>query len=124
MTLSEVYEAVDLVRDVADKDCNIIFGAKINNESSGETEITVIATGFETYNNQPAQESVPEFKNNSADFKAFTAPNTSEDNEPDEQEEEISNEESQDKVEDISFNSKKPIVDDDTIPPFLRKLRR
>ena len=124
LTLSEVYEAVDLVRDVADKDCNIIFGAKINNESSGETEITVIATGFEIYNNQPAQESVPEFKNNSADFKAFTAPNTSEDNEPDEQEEEISNEESQDKVEDISFNSKKPIVDDDTIPPFLRKLRR
>ena len=55
LTLSEVYEAVDLVRDVADKDCNIIFGAKINNESSGETEITVIATGFETYNNQPAQ---------------------------------------------------------------------
>ena len=127
LTLSEVYEAVDLVRDVADKDCNIIFGAKINNESSGETEITVIATGFETYNNPPVQEPVPEFKNNSADFKAFTTPveEHDEEEESDNIDEEYEEEEvSSDTVEDISFNSKKPIVDDDTIPPFLRKLRR
>ena len=124
LTLSEVYEAVDLVRDVADKDCNIIFGAKINNESSGETEITVIATGFETYNNQPVQESVPEFKNNSANFKPFTTPAEHQDEDVEDEEEDSSDDENQDKVEDISFNSKKPIVDDDTIPPFLRKLRR
>ena len=29
-----------------------------------------------------------------------------------------------DEVEDISIASKKPIIDDDDIPPFLRKLRR
>ena len=47
LTLSEVYEAVDLVRDVADPGCNIIFGATIDNDINGETEITVIATGFD-----------------------------------------------------------------------------
>ena len=29
-----------------------------------------------------------------------------------------------DEVEDISIASKKPIIDDEDIPPFLRKLRR
>jgi len=28
------------------------------------------------------------------------------------------------KVEDISINKPKPVVDDDSIPPFLRKLRK
>ena len=133
LTLSEVYEAVDLVRDVADKDCNIIFGANVNNDVSGETEVTVIATGFEQKEKQ--EEVVPEFKNNSADFKAFTAqPETVKTEvaeeikeEPAVQEETKVEEivpEHKDEVEDISIASKKPIIDDDDIPPFLRKLRR
>ncbi len=132
LTLSEVYEAVDLVRDVADKDCNIIFGANVNNDVSGETEVTVIATGFEQKEKQ--EEVVPEFKNNSADFKAFTAqpevktePVEEVKEEPAVQEETKVEEtvpEHKDEVEDISIASKKPIIDDDDIPPFLRKLRR
>ena len=121
LTLSEVYEAVDLVRDVADKDCNIIFGAKINNDSSGETEITVIATGFEHYNKASEPDDAPKFKENSANFTPFVV---AQKEEPEEQETKEDDEVEEDKVEDISIATKKPIVDDDDIPPFLRKLRR
>ena len=62
LTLSEVYEAVDLVRDVADKDCNVIFGAKINNDTSGETQVTVIATGFEDHNKKEQTETCQNLK--------------------------------------------------------------
>lgn len=48
LSLAEIYEAVDLVRDVVDKDCNIIFGATIDESLKGETQVTVIATGFES----------------------------------------------------------------------------
>ena len=134
LTLSEVYEAVDLVRDVADKDCNVIFGANVNNDVSGETEVTVIATGFE-HKDEEKKEDVPEFKNNSADFRAFTytpVEKVSIDDVMPKQEEKVEEKveepqvepEHKDEVEDISIASKKPIIDDDDIPPFLRKLRR
>ena len=136
LTLSEVYEAVDLVRDVAHADCNVIFGANVNNDISGETEVTVIATGFE-HKDEEKKETVPEFKDNSADFKAFTytpiEPKTIEEvmpkaetieEQPTPIEEKFEEAEHEDEVEDISIASKKPIIDDDDIPPFLRKLRR
>ncbi len=130
LTLSEVYEAVDLVRDVADKNCNIIFGANVNNDVSGETEVTVIATGFE--HKDEVHETAPEFKDNSADFKVFTETvepisNPAVNEEKVEEmpvEEKIEEPEHIDEVEDISVANKKPIIDDDDIPPFLRKLRR
>lgn len=124
LTLSEIYDAVDLVREVADKDCNIIFGAKINNDSSGETEITVIATGFEGHNT--IETNVPEFKDNRADFKIFNESNVKEEvplQELEVKEEKIEEKE-EDTIEDISFATKKPIVSDDDLPPFLRKLRK
>ena len=141
LTLSEVYEAVDLVRDVAHADCNVIFGANVNNDISGETEVTVIATGFE-HKDEENKEAVPEFKDNSADFKTFTytpmekisidevVPQEDKIEEPvvETQEEKIEENvevpEHKDEVEDISIANKKPIIDDDDIPPFLRKLRR
>ncbi len=129
LTLAEVYEAVDLVRDVADKDCNIIFGACFKNDTSGETEITVIATGFEQKGMQQQQPNqvVPNFRDNSADFKPFTAPVSEK---PAEQpaaadlEQEKPEEEHVDTVEDISIGNKKPFLDDDDLPPFLRKLKK
>ncbi len=129
LTLSEVYEAVDLVRDVADKNCNIIFGAKINNDNSGETEITVIATGFDK-NETKKIEQVPDFKQNSADFKPFVNYQPANEEKPAEQPqtEEPKQEEEQpkndDEVEDISVSQQRPMLDDDDIPPFLRKLRK
>lgn len=121
LTLAEIYEAVDLIRDVADKDCNIIFGATLNNNISGETAITVIATGFDMKDNPRNEvEKAPEFKDNSADFKAFTEPviPAREPVQP------VVHKPKTDEVEDISYDRAKPVIDDDDIPPFLRKLRK
>lgn len=46
----EVYEAADIVREAADPDANIIFGAVIDETLTDEMRITVIATGFEEDN--------------------------------------------------------------------------
>ena len=46
LPLDEVYEAADLVKGVVDVDCNIIFGAGIDEAMNDEVEITIIATGF------------------------------------------------------------------------------
>ncbi len=46
LTLEEVYESADLVKEVVDPECNIIFGSGIDEEMEEEVEITVIATGF------------------------------------------------------------------------------
>ena len=46
LPLDEVYEAADLVREVVDPSCNIIFGSGIDEDMNDEVEITIIATGF------------------------------------------------------------------------------
>lgn len=46
LPLDEVYEAADLVREVVDPSCNIIFGSGIDEAMNDEVEITIIATGF------------------------------------------------------------------------------
>ena len=43
----EVYEAAEIVREAADMDANIIFGAVIDETLNDEIRLTVIATGFE-----------------------------------------------------------------------------
>ncbi len=50
ITLEEVYEAANLVREVVDPACNIIFGSGIDEAMNDEVEITIIATGFQTKN--------------------------------------------------------------------------
>src|SRR5687767_8553312 len=46
LTLYEVNEAASLIREAADDDANIIFGAVIDETMRDEMKITVIATGF------------------------------------------------------------------------------
>ena len=46
MALDEVDEASELVREVVDPNCNIIFGTSINENMKEEVEVTIIATGF------------------------------------------------------------------------------
>ena len=46
----EVYEAAEIVREAADIDANIIFGAVIDETLNDEIRLTVIATGFEEDN--------------------------------------------------------------------------
>ena len=40
-------EAADLMREIVDPNCNIIFGASIDESLDDTVEITVIATGFQ-----------------------------------------------------------------------------
>ncbi len=47
LPLDEVYEAANLVKEVVDPSCNIIFGSGIDEGMSDEVEITIIATGFQ-----------------------------------------------------------------------------
>jgi cell division protein FtsZ len=53
--LVEVSEAAQIVRDAADPDANIIFGAVIDEKANDEVRITVIATGFEHARKEEAQ---------------------------------------------------------------------
>lgn len=48
LPLDEVYEAADLVKEVVDPTCNIIFGSGIDESFNDEVEITIIATGFQS----------------------------------------------------------------------------
>lgn len=129
LTVSEVYEAADLVRDVADPNCNVIFGANFNNAVQGEVTVTIIATGFDK-KHQP-ETTAPKFEDNSANFKAFTETNQQEvvqsepvEEQAEQQQENTETDVQEETVEDISINNSKPVVDDDDIPPFLRKLKR
>lgn len=47
MTLFEVNEAAAIIKESAHPDCNLIFGAHIDESMGDEVHITVIATGFE-----------------------------------------------------------------------------
>ena len=124
LTISEVYEAADLVRDVADPNCNVIFGANFKDNMQGETIVTIIATGFEQSSVQKTENQIPEFKDNRINLTPFEqiTPEPLPEMNRDELEEEIQKRENT--VEDISVGNKKPVVDEDSIPPFLRKLRK
>ena len=47
LTLFEVNAASSIIREAADDDANIIFGAVIDEDLKDEMKITVIATGFD-----------------------------------------------------------------------------
>lgn len=47
ITMFEVDEAARIISDAADPDANIIFGATIDENMSGQMKITVVATGFD-----------------------------------------------------------------------------
>jgi len=55
--LLEVSEAAQIVKDAADPDANIIFGAVIDDKVDGEVRITVIATGFDASRTAEPKES-------------------------------------------------------------------
>ena len=48
ITLREVSEAANMVKEVIDQNCNLIFGSSIDPEMRDEVEITIIATGFKS----------------------------------------------------------------------------
>lgn len=48
MGMYEIDEAAKTITEAADPECNIIFGAIVDESMTGEIKITVIATGFES----------------------------------------------------------------------------
>ncbi len=69
LTLAEVYEAADLIREGTDaEDANIIFGTVVDPRLQGAVRITVLATGFESrprHNPLPAASSASTRSGNS-----------------------------------------------------------
>jgi len=59
LTLFEVEEAVEVVRQSANTDINTIFGAVINENLNDELIVTVIATGFDKKEEQKVVEETP-----------------------------------------------------------------
>lgn len=101
LTLDEVYEAAELVKEVVDSKCNIIFGSGIDENMDDEVEITVIATGFLS----PTSE---EEKHETVNIAETSNIDTSAANGEENSEEEMQNT----RVE----------LDDADIPPIYRKL--
>lgn len=136
LSLAEIYEAIDLVRDVVDETCNIIFGASIEDDMKDEVQVTVIATGFDMkdeLNRQPINpapqpvnnwNTVPQTEQNQDGEEDEEEYEEDEDFDADEMEEEFQQElEEQHDVQDISFDTKIDLGDT-SIPPFLRKLKK
>lgn len=114
LTLEEVYEAADLVKEVVDPSCNIIFGSGIDDEMENEVEITVIATGFTGTSvvddmKKEVIETVSHDIERANDF--------------------VANKDIVTNKQSPLFESEQPKVkqqeiDDADIPPFLRKIKR
>ena len=63
LTLFEVEEAVEVIRESANTDINTIFGAVINENLGDELIVTVIATGFEEEDKKVKEEISSPIKN-------------------------------------------------------------
>ena len=112
LPLDEVYEAADLVKEVVDPSCNIIFGSGIDESMNDEVEITIIATGFSSKEDKPEDKRPSFLDTNPNLFNSISAEEHSDfyEKKHEESEEEIQTSRL-DKEEDIE------------IPPFLRNLR-
>ena len=109
LTLDEVYESADLVKEVVDPTCNIIFGSGIDPKMEDEVEITVIATGF---NGGSASEEIKQEvkKTIVADIKPT-------------EEEAIQSAVEHPEVKKEETPSSRVAIDDSDIPSFIKKLK-
>ncbi len=118
LPIDEVNEAANLVREVVDPNCNIIFGAGVEDGLSEQVEITVIATGFQNkgFEAAPAK---PEKKDDDSQRVNFNFDRF----EP----QVITPKEKEDTQEPTQKEAPRTSVvqvdDDSHVPPFLSKLR-
>ena len=117
ITLREVTEAANMVKEVIDPSCNLIFGSSIDPEMHDEVEITIIATGFkgkdeeeEEKQEEPEAENLREEEKEEDEFKSFnpfgyTAPA-----------EEV-------KLEQNEQSSRVDVNPSSSIPPWIEKIR-
>lgn len=132
LPLDEVYEAANLVREVVDPSCNIIFGSGIDEGMNDEVEITIIATGFqnkltgETKDLAKVKQNV-EAANNFGDRRYEGFPTTKSLFPKQEQSPLRDRQTIEPKAEFVTrpdgTESSRLHVDDAYVPPFLRKLR-
>ena len=117
LPLDEVNEAAELVREVVDPNCNIIFGAGVDEALSEEVEITVIATGFtQTKANPQKQLQEEEFNIPRMNFDDYVENHNDE--------EELEEEEEEQPKQNIPSSRIKVDERNTSIPAFLDKLRR
>ena len=116
LALEEVSTASDLVKEVVDENCNIIFGTSIDPNMEDEVEITIIATGFSGGAFQKEEPEVKKEENFLTAKEEIKEP-VVEETAP--QEEEVKQEEVVQKKHSSLFE-----VEDPTLPPFLRALNR
>ena len=116
MGAMEVYEAADVVKEAADPDANIIFGAVIDETLGEDIRITVIATGFENEENSIISEA--KYIKSTVTKQSLNNATTKEQAEP---------------VKEVQVEEKEeikiaPAVEEDDeyldIPPFLRRNKR
>lgn len=136
LALDEVYEAADLVKEVVDPTCNIIFGSGIDEGMNDEVEITIIATGFNT---NPLQEDA-DLQKSKEEVKAYggfdrekydkyiydnnaMGINRGRLGEMDRQKEYVEPRQEDVRMQE-TVNSSRITVDRGEIPPFLRKIKR
>lgn len=72
MTLFEIDEACNRIREEVDVDANIIFGTSIDENLQGSLRVTVLATGIETEVERKAREDSQKGKRGSGDSRGFT----------------------------------------------------
>ena len=134
LPLDEVYEAANLVREVVDPSCNIIFGAGIDEGMNDEVEIPIIATGFQ--NKLTGQEKDlskvkkdVEAANNFAEHSRYEGfPTTKrlfprEEEQPKPQPQHVEQPKAEFRKNVDGTESSRLHVDDAYVPPFLRKYR-
>ncbi len=130
LPLSQVYEAADLVKQVVDPECNIIFGSGIDDAMNDEVEITIIATGFNDGKNALTQDNLSRAKEEAEAFGGFksknlfgnvnNSSNNMTNNAFANQNYQFGGDHKITKTENSSIFK----VEDADIPPFLKKLRK
>lgn len=136
LPLDEVYEAANLVREVVDPTCNIIFGAGIDEGMSDEVEITIIATGFQNKLTDQNKD-MAKVKQNAEAVNTFVTTNpryegfpTTKSLFPQKEQQTMQNQQSYQSQVNAQFTKNSDgsegsrlHVDDANVPPFLRKLK-
>ncbi len=131
LPLDEVYEAADLVKGVVDPDCNIIFGAGIDETMSDEVEITIIATGFDNKGILKEGKEMNQVKRNIEAFNNFENKKDFSTSEAisriQKVIEPLSSEDYMSEIKTTAHSDGTPtsrlFVDDANIPPFMRRLK-
>jgi len=118
LTLSEVDQACKLIQDAIDPDANIIFGAGIDENIKEEVAVTIIATGFENKQDKQEEEKTELDNFDDGEFETFDEPTPIRQTGVRRGYEEEPQQPRRDGV-----GTSRIDVEDDNVPPFLRKLR-